>query len=129
MTIYDENKHPRGQAGNAGQFRDKSNSGPEAVPLAPKSVASPFGAMYLGAADADAIAAEWASSGDEGAERAATWEKFKARSISYEQVRESDKAAVTPDGAQRAYLRVMGTAYADQAAPEVRTAPAFEPAG
>ena len=31
MTIYDENKHPRGQAGNAGQFRDKSNSQPENV--------------------------------------------------------------------------------------------------
>ena len=29
MTIYDENKHPRGQADNAGQFRDKANSGPD----------------------------------------------------------------------------------------------------
>ena len=29
MTIYDENEHPRGQADNAGQFRDKSNSVPE----------------------------------------------------------------------------------------------------
>ncbi len=31
MTIYDESKHPRGQAGNAGQFRDKDNSAPETV--------------------------------------------------------------------------------------------------
>ena len=30
MTIYDDNKHPRGQADNPGQFRDKANSGPEA---------------------------------------------------------------------------------------------------
>ena len=35
MTIYDENKHPRGQADNAGQFRDKSNSGPEAALVTP----------------------------------------------------------------------------------------------
>lgn len=31
MTIYDENQHPRGQADNAGQFRTKPNSGPEAT--------------------------------------------------------------------------------------------------
>ena len=30
MTIYDDSKHPRGQADNAGQYRDKANSGPEA---------------------------------------------------------------------------------------------------
>ena len=30
MTIYDDRKHPRGQADNAGQFREKPNSGPEA---------------------------------------------------------------------------------------------------
>ena len=30
MTIHDD-KHPRGQADNAGQFRDKGNSAPEAV--------------------------------------------------------------------------------------------------
>ena len=30
MTIHDDGEHPRGQAGNAGQFRDKSNSRPEA---------------------------------------------------------------------------------------------------
>ena len=35
MTIYDDKEHPRGQADNAGQFRDKSNSGPEAA-LVPK---------------------------------------------------------------------------------------------
>ena len=29
MTIYEDDKHPRGQADNAGQFRDKANSGPE----------------------------------------------------------------------------------------------------
>ena len=85
--------------------------------------------MYLTAADADAIAAEWASPGNEGVERAATWEKFKARSISYEQVREIDKTALNPDGAKRSYLRVMGTAYADLAAREARTAPAFKPEG
>ena len=31
MTIFDETKHPRGQADNAGQFRDKEQSAPEAV--------------------------------------------------------------------------------------------------
>ena len=31
MTIFDENQHPRGQADNAGQFRDKENSGPESA--------------------------------------------------------------------------------------------------
>ena len=30
MTIYDDSKHPRGQADNAGQYRDKANSEPEA---------------------------------------------------------------------------------------------------
>ena len=30
MTIYDDSKHPRGQADNAGKFRDKANSEPEA---------------------------------------------------------------------------------------------------
>ena len=40
MTIYDENKHPRGRADNAGQFRDKSNSGPEAA-LAPGGPGAP----------------------------------------------------------------------------------------
>ena len=30
MTIHDDaGNHPRGRAGNAGQFRDKSNSGPD----------------------------------------------------------------------------------------------------
>ena len=29
MTIYDDDKHPRGQADNVGQFRDKCNSEPE----------------------------------------------------------------------------------------------------
>ena len=33
MTVHDENQHPRGQADNAGQFRDKANSGPEAALL------------------------------------------------------------------------------------------------
>ena len=115
---FDPTEHPRGQAKNPGQFRSKDNSEPEAVPLALESVASPFGAMYLSAADADAIDAEWASSGDDDAQRAATWDKFKARSISYEQVRASAKAAVTPDDTRRVYLRVMGTAYADQVARE-----------
>ena len=31
MTTYDEGKHPRGQVGNAGQFRNKSWSDPEAA--------------------------------------------------------------------------------------------------
>ena len=31
MAFHDDGEHPRGQAGNAGQFRDKSNSGPEAA--------------------------------------------------------------------------------------------------
>ena len=29
MTIYDDSKHPRGQADNAGQYRDKGNSAPD----------------------------------------------------------------------------------------------------
>ena len=44
MTFYDENKHPRGQADNAGQFRDKSNSGPEAA-LAPGDPGAPVGGL------------------------------------------------------------------------------------
>ena len=39
MTIYDENQHPRGQADNAGQFRDKANSGPEAALTIPSGQA------------------------------------------------------------------------------------------
>ena len=35
MTTYNEGKHPRGQAGNAGQFRNKSWSDPEAALAAP----------------------------------------------------------------------------------------------
>ena len=32
MTVHDDDdEHPRGRARNAGQFRDKPNSGPEAV--------------------------------------------------------------------------------------------------
>ena len=37
MTIYEDDKHPRGQADNAGQFRDKANSGPEAALTIPSS--------------------------------------------------------------------------------------------
>ena len=44
MTIYDDNKHPRGQADNPGQFRDKSNSGPEAV-LAHGGPSAPVGGL------------------------------------------------------------------------------------
>ena len=39
MTIYDEHEHPRGQADNAGQFRDKSNSVPEAALTIPSGPA------------------------------------------------------------------------------------------
>ena len=35
MTTYDDSKHPRGQADNPGQFRDKANSGPEAALASP----------------------------------------------------------------------------------------------
>ena len=44
MAFHDENKHPRGQADNAGQFRDKSNSGPEAA-LAPGDPGAPVGGL------------------------------------------------------------------------------------
>ena len=33
MMSFESSNHPRGQADNAGQFRDKSNSGPEAALL------------------------------------------------------------------------------------------------
>ena len=39
MTIHDDGEHPRGQAGNAGQFRDKANSGPEAALAIPSGQA------------------------------------------------------------------------------------------
>ena len=42
MTAFDENDHPRGHAGNAGQFRDKPNSGPET-----SLVAQPFSDALL----------------------------------------------------------------------------------
>ena len=45
MTIYDENEHPRGQSDNAGQFRDKSNSGPEVALVAPAEPVRPPAVM------------------------------------------------------------------------------------
>ena len=52
MTIFDENEHPRGQSDNAGQFRDKDNSVPDAG-LPDRSAAS----LRLIAAEARADAA------------------------------------------------------------------------
>ena len=44
MTTYDEGKHPRGQVGNAGQFRNKSWSDPEAALTASTEPVQPLAA-------------------------------------------------------------------------------------
>ena len=58
MNTYDAGKHPRGQAGNAGQFRNKSWSDPEAALTAPTEPVQPLAATAEAVVFANYLPAE-----------------------------------------------------------------------